>query len=177
LATAFNRDVIAEGVETIEHGALLLELGCDHAQGYGIARPMPAQQMSAWAASWRPDPRWINVKRCNRDDLVLLFARVEHRAWIVMLEKYLKDNLATPPQLDINLCRFGKWLKTDGAKRYQAQPVYQTVDELHLQVHDLANELVALHINGENAHALTRLDELHALRDSLLEQLKELASD
>jgi hypothetical protein len=94
-----------------------------------------------------------------------------------MLEKYLNDNLATPPQLDINQCRFGKWLKTDGAKRYQAQPVYQKVDELHLQVHDLANELVALHINGENAHVLARLDELHALRDSLLQQLKELASD
>jgi len=40
LAAAFRRQVIAEGVETIEHGEVLLQLGCDLAQGYGIARPM-----------------------------------------------------------------------------------------------------------------------------------------
>jgi EAL domain-containing protein (putative c-di-GMP-specific phosphodiesterase class I) len=34
--------VIAEGVETVEHGEMLLQLGCELAQGYGIARPMPA---------------------------------------------------------------------------------------------------------------------------------------
>lgn len=42
LSHAFRRDVIAEGVETVEHGVLLLQLGCEHGQGYGIARPMPA---------------------------------------------------------------------------------------------------------------------------------------
>jgi diguanylate cyclase (GGDEF)-like protein/PAS domain S-box-containing protein len=42
LAAAFDREVIAEGVETMEHGAALLQLGCKLAQGYGIAKPMPA---------------------------------------------------------------------------------------------------------------------------------------
>jgi diguanylate cyclase (GGDEF)-like protein/PAS domain S-box-containing protein len=58
LASAFHREVIAEGVETIAHGVLLLQLGCDLAQGYGIARPMPAHQMPAWCATWRPDAAW-----------------------------------------------------------------------------------------------------------------------
>jgi EAL domain-containing protein (putative c-di-GMP-specific phosphodiesterase class I) len=43
LATTFKRNVIAEGVETIAHVTALLELGCDLAQGYGIARPMPVE--------------------------------------------------------------------------------------------------------------------------------------
>jgi EAL domain-containing protein (putative c-di-GMP-specific phosphodiesterase class I) len=43
LATTFKRNVIAEGVETIAHVTTLLELGCDLAQGYGIARPMPVE--------------------------------------------------------------------------------------------------------------------------------------
>jgi EAL domain-containing protein (putative c-di-GMP-specific phosphodiesterase class I) len=58
LAQAFHRRVIAEGVETAEHGVMLLQLGCELAQGYGIARPMPAHSIPAWAASWRIDPAW-----------------------------------------------------------------------------------------------------------------------
>lgn len=58
LASAFGREVIAEGVETVAHGARLLQLGCELAQGYGIARPMPAQALPGWAATWRPDPSW-----------------------------------------------------------------------------------------------------------------------
>lgn len=54
LAAAFHRSVIAEGVETIEHGEKLLSIGCDHAQGYGIARPMPAALIPEWIQQWRP---------------------------------------------------------------------------------------------------------------------------
>jgi diguanylate cyclase (GGDEF)-like protein/PAS domain S-box-containing protein len=58
LAAAFKREVIAEGVETVAHGTALLQLGCALAQGYGIARPMPANQLPAWVATWRPDAAW-----------------------------------------------------------------------------------------------------------------------
>lgn len=59
LARSFDRDVIAEGVETIAHGTALIQLGCDFAQGYGIARPMPADQIIEWAASWQPNEAWV----------------------------------------------------------------------------------------------------------------------
>jgi diguanylate cyclase (GGDEF)-like protein len=52
LASAFKRGVIAEGVETIAHGTALLELGCDLAQGYCIARPMPGDAMPDWVETW-----------------------------------------------------------------------------------------------------------------------------
>ncbi len=58
LAAAFKRQVIAEGVETAAHGAVLLQLGCELAQGYGIAYPMPASEIAAWTAAWQPDPAW-----------------------------------------------------------------------------------------------------------------------
>ncbi|PMG49013.1 EAL domain-containing protein [Shewanella sp. 10N.286.52.B9] len=58
LSRAFHRQVIAEGVETIEHGTQLLSMGCMLAQGYGIARPMPAEQLPMWAESWKPDSAW-----------------------------------------------------------------------------------------------------------------------
>ena len=51
-------DVIAEGVESVTHGRVLLQLGCELAQGYGVARPMPPDQLPAWAARWQPDAAW-----------------------------------------------------------------------------------------------------------------------
>ena len=58
LARSFDRDVIAEGVETIEHGTALLQLGCELAQGYGIAKPMPADDIPSWVSCWKPDKSW-----------------------------------------------------------------------------------------------------------------------
>ncbi len=40
--------VVAEGVETPEIIQRLTELGCDLAQGYGISRPLPADQFTQW---------------------------------------------------------------------------------------------------------------------------------
>jgi EAL domain-containing protein (putative c-di-GMP-specific phosphodiesterase class I) len=58
LAAAFNRNVIAEGVETEAHGQQLLLLGCELAQGYAIARPMPVDQVEHWLSKWRAPTAW-----------------------------------------------------------------------------------------------------------------------
>jgi len=63
LSKAFKREVIAEGVETLQHGVALLHLGCHFAQGFGIARPMPAAKLPSWVNSWRPDKTWTQVKK------------------------------------------------------------------------------------------------------------------
>lgn len=62
LAQTFNRAVIAEGVETLEQGMMLIELGCRIMQGYCIARPMPAEQMPDWVDQWRSTAIWKNLK-------------------------------------------------------------------------------------------------------------------
>ena len=58
LAGAFNRTVIAEGVESVEHGLALLKLGCQFAQGYGVAKPMPASELAPWAMQWSKCASW-----------------------------------------------------------------------------------------------------------------------
>ena len=60
LARAFARQVIAEGVETQAHAQALLDLGCEQAQGFGIARPMVAQALPQWVDQWQGGRRWNN---------------------------------------------------------------------------------------------------------------------
>jgi predicted signal transduction protein with EAL and GGDEF domain len=110
LARAFQRAVIAEGVETVEHGVLLLQLGCEQAQGFCIAHPMPAADLPRWVTDWRTDPAWAGRPAVSRDDLSLLYAGVEHRAWIGAMGSHLKGARQAPPPLDHHQCRFGQWL-------------------------------------------------------------------
>lgn len=58
LARSFNYSVIAEGVETVEQGEKLLQLGCTLAQGYCVARPMPVQAFMDWAVQWQAPQAW-----------------------------------------------------------------------------------------------------------------------
>jgi EAL domain-containing protein (putative c-di-GMP-specific phosphodiesterase class I) len=79
LAKSFNREVIAEGVETEEHGLMLLSMGCSLAQGYGIARPMPADDFEQWFDNYSPKTKWLNLsltqsarsKYCVRLNLII----------------------------------------------------------------------------------------------------------
>ncbi len=48
LAQALGKVVVAEGVETAEQEAALRRMGCHHAQGYYIGRPVPAGDFHAW---------------------------------------------------------------------------------------------------------------------------------
>src|SRR3954470_10017326 len=75
LGRALGLRVVAEGVETAQAWQHLADLGCDVAQGFGLARPMPAAQFERWArepsdrarllvpglhtsrAAWRPRSR------------------------------------------------------------------------------------------------------------------------
>ncbi|MDO9199563.1 EAL domain-containing protein [Rhodoferax sp.] len=174
LASAFRRQVIAEGVETVEHGEVLLQLGCDLAQGYGIASPMPAHELPGWKVAWQPDPAWGNQPRANHDDVPMLFASAEHRAWIKAVGNYLRGERDVPPQMDHHQCQLGRWLEGDGLIRHCAHPSFAAIDTLHRQGHALAAELCELAARGRKAQALARLGELHALRDALLEHLKAL---
>ncbi|NTV95232.1 MAG: EAL domain-containing protein [Thiobacillus sp.] len=61
LTSAFGKLAVAEGVESVEHGSVLLRMGCPIAQGYAIARPMPAERLPAWVARYAPHPAWAAV--------------------------------------------------------------------------------------------------------------------
>jgi diguanylate cyclase (GGDEF)-like protein/PAS domain S-box-containing protein len=174
LSTAFRREVIAEGVETVEHGEMLLQLGCELAQGFGIARPMPAQALPGWLDSWRPEPAWAGLKPVARDLLPLLVAGVEHRVWLDAVGRQLAGGSAPAPVLDPARCRLGVWLQSAGPLHLATNPAYRDLESLHRRTHALAQELSALHAAGRGAQAQARKHELEALRDAVLALIKAL---
>ena len=178
LAAAFRRTVIAEGVETAEHGELLLRLGCDLAQGYGIARPMPAAGLPEWIATWRPDPVWSCSRNMSvkRDDLPLTYAEVDHRNWVKCIEDTLASPNTPPPEMDASKCRFGHWYHNEGRQRYGHLPEYEAIGALHATVHKTAETMVSLAEEGNPDQANLRLDELRAQRDALISRLHTLSA-
>ncbi|MFZ7091642.1 putative bifunctional diguanylate cyclase/phosphodiesterase [Primorskyibacter sp. 2E233] len=52
MADRLGLETLAEGVESVGEHALLSQLGCDHVQGFGIARPMPTDQLVEWAKEY-----------------------------------------------------------------------------------------------------------------------------
>lgn len=53
LAHRFDLSVVAEGVEDAETLSALKKMQCDVAQGYFIAKPMPAEEYHQWLANYR----------------------------------------------------------------------------------------------------------------------------
>jgi diguanylate cyclase (GGDEF)-like protein len=51
LAQALRLDTLAEGIETADHYDVLTALGCNHGQGYFVAKPLDPQMMAAYLAA------------------------------------------------------------------------------------------------------------------------------
>ncbi|UEX76678.1 sensor domain-containing phosphodiesterase [Spiribacter halobius] len=67
LARSFELETVAEGVETPTHGERLVALGCRVGQGFGIARPMPSEELGPWLEG-RPLRRMPAPAPPARDD-------------------------------------------------------------------------------------------------------------
>jgi diguanylate cyclase (GGDEF)-like protein len=61
LARALGLRVVAEGVEDDRTRRLLLDAGCHVAQGWFFARPMPADDLAAWLARYRPPQQQLTL--------------------------------------------------------------------------------------------------------------------
>lgn len=72
IARRLRLKVIAEGIETAEQWQLMATLGCDIAQGYWIAKPMPAEAVADWVATWHRASQKTFVSSRRRADILLV---------------------------------------------------------------------------------------------------------
>ncbi len=174
LASAFRRQAVAEGVESVEHGVLLLKLGCRLAQGYAIARPMAAEDLPEWQARWQPYECWRSVRPLSPLDWPILVVSSELRSWNQAFTAYIRGESETGPEMDERLCRFGAWLERERDSCLTAMPLVERMEKQHTRAHRVGQEAVRQKAAGRNAEALQLMNICVELRDDLRRQLKLL---
>ena len=179
LANAFKMGVIAEGVETVEHGVLLMSLGCDLAQGYGIARPMPAAAVPAWVAGHKPHPHWElwASKGLDRAHLPLMLAQYEHIKWVQRIVAGIDSPAIAPGEAELtdrHECRFGRWYDGEGCASHGHLAEYREIDPIHLRLHEVGTEIVRLRQSGDIVGAQARCAQLLALKGQIVAKLSAL---
>jgi diguanylate cyclase (GGDEF)-like protein len=178
LARAFNRRTIAEGVESLLHGEMLVKAGCDMAQGYFIAPPMAPADLPAWMRdyrhpdSWRKAPNTVNIAR----DSTALRLEIQHRQW---LRRVL--DLAARRQSDddgsARDCAIGRWLHGETHDRLRQHAVYPDLLEAHEKIHRHASELIAARGQHADETAEETRARLMLAHDHLLQLLRDVAGD
>lgn len=173
LAHLFNRSVIAEGVESAEHGVLLMRLGCNEAQGYGIARPMPAPQVADWARRYRPDPEWAlwADARWELNDMPLLVAQHDHLQWVKRVTLAVENAAQGLSAAELKShfhCRFGHWYYGHGRATYGNLPEFAAIEPVHVRVHETGAEIIRLRDAGEAERARELCRTLLGLKDQIL---------
>ena len=178
LADSFDRKVIAEGVETTQHGLMLLLMGCTEAQGYGIARPMPAADIPVWLDNYVPNQQWlVSAKKdgSQKENKIKIFQLTVNQ-WLSVFEKNIlgqPDNIGQWPILKLSNCHCGLWIKRARNEHFFEEYWLIQLEAAHDDFHDLANDLLAKFQNGEIDQArygLKKLQQTVEHMNSVLDQ-------
>ena len=179
LGQVFGRHLVAEGMETPEHGVLLLRLGCEVAQGWCIARPMPVDEIAPWAEQYRPHSLWSQWGRLKWDlnDIALLVAKYDHVKWVDQLIGAADDAARQPSAEQLTHtgdCRFGLWYDGHGRENYRRLSAFKAIAPVHREVHRLGHELIRLRAAArvEQAQAVTA--RLLFCRSQMLQHIDHL---
>jgi diguanylate cyclase (GGDEF)-like protein/PAS domain S-box-containing protein len=177
LANSFNRDVIAEGVETTTHGLMLLLMGCEQVQGYGVARPMPADLLPQWLSNYTPNNEWqgCGSKRRSKKESERELFRLTTKQWH---NRFIENILSAPesdncwPIMDDKLCPCGSWLKR--AKRAQLfnKEGLKRIEKAHEKVLLIANDLLIKYQEGELDGSRNGLNKLQAAFEDMSKALR-----
>ena len=159
LGNAFNSDTVAEGVESEEHGKVLLQLGCKIAQGYVVSKAIPAEDVTDWIKSWKGFSSWELTKLVSEDKRAILHASIEHTSWINSIEAYLQNKTSDIQQLSSSHCHLGNWILHTSSKELRNKPEFEELKELHSQLHDYAQKLLLFN-KDEYSTGIVKLKDL-----------------
>lgn len=174
LAKTFQKEVVAEGVETEEHATMLLQLGSNVIQGYCISRPVRVEIFEEWYDTYIPNPHWQSIEPISRDKSSLLFAKVEHRTWLKNLENHLNDKNDNFAELHSGSCRFGKWIANDAKRIILDTDVFESIFSKHSEIHTYAKKILQHKKEGNTQKARELFELILRDKEKLFEILDSL---
>ncbi|MFK5985959.1 MAG: EAL domain-containing protein [Pseudomonadota bacterium] len=158
LAAQYQRPVIAEGVESIEIAALLMNMGNTLMQGYVISKPIPDSDISQWIEDWEKNGIWQELKKITfskNQDIILQVAFLSFQRWIEQFITYIStDAISSLPELSPSKCAFYQWYKGIGRVNYANHPSYPDIGKKHNKIHQLADQL---HLNKDDSEQKKQL--------------------
>ena len=165
LTNTFNRNVIAEGVESANHGLILLLMGCEKAQGYAIAKPMPADLFLQWLTNYVPNKNWLlyaSQHRNHKENSLEIFRLISER-WKDKLREVIlsSPNDGIPwPIIDSKLSHCGNWIHRKKQERLFKKRELRQLKQAHDESHVIAKTMQRKYQAGEIETAHTILTEL-----------------
>lgn len=144
LSKSFDRHVIAEGVETTNHGLMLLLMGCEKAQGYAIAKAMPAAVFVSWLSDYVPNDYWVFCadKHRNHKERALEVFRLISKQWKDKVKRTVElcsNDVTSWPIIDNRLCHCGCWIHQKKQEQLFEKEAIQQLEQAHDKVHAIAH--------------------------------------
>ena len=144
-----NMIVLAEGVETEEHGIRLLQMGCRYAQGYGISPPLRIEDFDNWSLSWSQPASWKKIvsNPLLSGNMQLLAGLVYHRTRLRLLLPSLEANNQFGDdelrELTLTPCPLESWPASE------TPPLLPAQEHIHERMHRLEDHGLNLLMSGE----------------------------
>jgi len=173
-ANLLGLEVIGEGAETLEHLSVLSAMNCTLAQGYAIARPLPADAVSTWVQTWVRPAANLRAVEFPHEVEVAQRRRVERLQQAVRGEVPFPDHV-----LDVaaeNQCHLGLWLNGQGRLYYGRDPRYALLLEQHAEIHELARQAKAALDVGDLAAAKRFGQDVADLSAIVLQGIRQLGA-
>lgn len=168
LARVFEKNVIIEGVETLSHGQVLLQMGCIWGQGYSIGRPMARADFEQWYATWQLPDLWKNTQGLPKHLRPVLISLAAHKSWVRSLIQALESDVREEDLDFMNKpCRLYHWLY----HYRETHPIEDSLFDIILNFHDAFHEKAQKVITKR--HALSA-SEAQYQKDFLQELSREI---
>jgi len=167
LTESFGCEVIAEGVEETEQGLMLLVIGCNKAQGYGIAKPMPANELEQWLKIYTPNKKWLecaNTPRTTKENRLLLFRLISER-WLAFFVENIQSEpnvVKEWPNMRGQQDPSGQWLKRERNGVLFTEEEIAYLENIHEDILTIAELILDKYQEGQLETARVALPKLQA---------------
>jgi hypothetical protein len=158
---------------------MLLIMGCQVAQGYGVARPMPADLIEQWAKDFRPFPEWMAYAQTPLSSArsLSLLKKIEGQQWVSRMVECLQSEQQSGqnwPIMDHHQCHTGRWIAHADRERTFDQGLLRQFELAHEDMHRIGKRLMELYQAGKDGDAragIAQLRQAHHTLERLLERM------